>query len=110
MITSDPSVIAKAVDLGINYFDTARSYQHGNNERMVLFFADLDSNFDTNGNGSFEPGIDYTNSPATFGRRPGDIPLAIDWDGDGRQELAIFRPGGTWFIDLNHDGCLHPRG
>lgn len=35
MITSDPSVIAKAVDLGINYFDTARSYQHGNNERMV---------------------------------------------------------------------------
>ncbi len=35
MITSDPSVIAKAVDLGINYFDTARSYQQGNNERMV---------------------------------------------------------------------------
>jgi hypothetical protein len=35
MITSDPSVIAKAADLGINYFDTARSYQHGNNERMV---------------------------------------------------------------------------
>ena len=35
MITSDPSVIAKAVDLGVNYFDTARSYQHGNNERMV---------------------------------------------------------------------------
>jgi uncharacterized protein len=35
MITSDPSVITKAVDLGVNYFDTARSYQHGNNERMV---------------------------------------------------------------------------
>jgi aryl-alcohol dehydrogenase-like predicted oxidoreductase len=35
MITSDPSVISRAVDLGINYFDTARSYQHGNNERMV---------------------------------------------------------------------------
>ena len=35
MITSDPSVIERAVDLGINYFDTARSYQHGNNERMV---------------------------------------------------------------------------
>jgi hypothetical protein len=35
MITSDPSVIARAADLGINYFDTARSYQHGNNERMV---------------------------------------------------------------------------
>jgi uncharacterized protein len=35
MITSDPSVIQRAVDLGINYFDTARGYQHGNNERMV---------------------------------------------------------------------------
>jgi predicted aldo/keto reductase-like oxidoreductase len=35
MITSDPSVIERAVDLGINYFDTARGYQNGNNERMV---------------------------------------------------------------------------
>jgi len=35
MITSDPSVIERAADIGVNYFDTARSYQHGNNERMV---------------------------------------------------------------------------
>ncbi|MGC1423559.1 MAG: aldo/keto reductase [Terracidiphilus sp.] len=35
MITSDPSVIERAADIGINYFDTARGYQHGNNERMV---------------------------------------------------------------------------
>jgi predicted aldo/keto reductase-like oxidoreductase len=35
MITSDASVIEKAADLGINYFDTARGYQRGNNERMV---------------------------------------------------------------------------
>src|SRR5512139_83188 len=35
MITSDPSVITKAADLGITYFDTARGYQNGNNERMV---------------------------------------------------------------------------
>ena len=35
MITSDPSVITRAADLGINYFDTARGYQNGNNERMV---------------------------------------------------------------------------
>jgi len=35
MITSDPSVIERAADLGINYFDTARSYSRGNNERMV---------------------------------------------------------------------------
>jgi predicted aldo/keto reductase-like oxidoreductase len=35
MTTSDPSVIERAADLGINHFDTARVYQHGNNERMV---------------------------------------------------------------------------
>ncbi|MGB8258891.1 MAG: aldo/keto reductase [Terracidiphilus sp.] len=35
MITSDPSVITRAADLGVNLFDTARGYQHGNNERMV---------------------------------------------------------------------------
>jgi len=35
MITSDPSVIEKAADLGITYFDTARRYQGGNNEKMV---------------------------------------------------------------------------
>ena len=35
MITSDGSVIQRAADLGITYFDTARNYQGGNNERMV---------------------------------------------------------------------------
>jgi hypothetical protein len=35
MITSDPSVISRAVDMGINYFDTSRGYQGGQNERMV---------------------------------------------------------------------------
>jgi predicted aldo/keto reductase-like oxidoreductase len=35
MITSDASVIERAADMGINYFDTARGYQSGNNERMV---------------------------------------------------------------------------
>ncbi|RPJ53757.1 MAG: hypothetical protein EHM23_30325 [Acidobacteria bacterium] len=35
MITSDQSVIEKAADLGITYFDSARRYQGGNNEKMV---------------------------------------------------------------------------
>jgi len=35
MITSDSTVIARAVDMGINYFDTSRNYQNGQNERMV---------------------------------------------------------------------------
>ncbi|HXK06797.1 MAG TPA: aldo/keto reductase [Verrucomicrobiae bacterium] len=35
MITSDGSVVERAADLGITYFDTARGYMQGNNERMV---------------------------------------------------------------------------
>jgi uncharacterized protein len=35
MITSDATVIERALDMGINYFDTARVYARGNNERMV---------------------------------------------------------------------------
>ena len=35
MTNSDPSVIVRAADLGINHFDTARGYQNGNNERLV---------------------------------------------------------------------------
>jgi len=33
--TPDASVIERAADLGINYFDTAPVYQQGNNERLV---------------------------------------------------------------------------
>jgi hypothetical protein len=35
MTTSDASVIERAAESGINYFDTARVYQNGNNERML---------------------------------------------------------------------------
>jgi aryl-alcohol dehydrogenase-like predicted oxidoreductase len=35
MTTPDPAVIERAASLGINFFDTARVYQNGNNERMV---------------------------------------------------------------------------
>ena len=35
MITREASVLHRALDLGINYVDTARYYQNGNNEVMV---------------------------------------------------------------------------
>ncbi len=35
MLASDAIVLERAADIGINYFDTARIYQGGNNERMV---------------------------------------------------------------------------
>jgi uncharacterized protein len=34
-ITPDPNVIARAIDLGVNYFDTARGYGEGNSERIA---------------------------------------------------------------------------
>ncbi len=35
MTTSDPAVIRRGVDLGINYIDTARAYMRGENEKLV---------------------------------------------------------------------------
>ena len=35
MRLSDPSVLFPALDMGINYFDTAHVYQNGNNEKML---------------------------------------------------------------------------
>ena len=34
-ITPDPEVIARAIDLGVNYFDTARGYGAGESERIT---------------------------------------------------------------------------
>jgi hypothetical protein len=35
MITSDPDIVRAALDAGINYFDTARSYMGGRNEGVL---------------------------------------------------------------------------
>jgi len=39
-----------------------------------------------------------------FGK-PGDLPLAGDWNGDGRTEIGVFRPSNlTWYLDRDMDG------
>ena len=35
MRLTEPAVLFEALDMGINYFDTAHSYQNGNNEKML---------------------------------------------------------------------------
>jgi aryl-alcohol dehydrogenase-like predicted oxidoreductase len=35
MLTSDPAVVRAALDLGVNYFDTARAYLGGRNEEIL---------------------------------------------------------------------------
>ena len=36
---------------------------------------------------------------------PQDIPLLVDWDGDGKADLCIFRDG-TWYINTKRDGTV----
>jgi len=33
-----------------------------------------------------------------YGRLPGDQPVLGDWDGNGRDDLAVFRGAGTWYL------------
>jgi hypothetical protein len=36
-----------------------------------------------------------------------DLPVAGDWDGDGRTKIGVFRPStGQWFLDKNGNGRL----
>ena len=35
MRLKEPAVLHKAIDLGVNFFDTAHGYQNGNNEKML---------------------------------------------------------------------------
>lgn len=62
---------------------------------------------DSDHSGTFEEGKDLVLGP--FGKVPGDMPLAIDWDGDGRQELCIYRrtagrDSAIFYIDTNRSG------
>jgi len=57
---------------------------------------------DVNNNGTW----DGTPTDRTFswGKQPGDIPIAGDWNGDNITETGIFRPGGNWYLDMNNNG------
>jgi len=57
---------------------------------------------DINNNGTW----DSTPTDKTFswGKQPGDIPITGDWNHDGITETGIFRPGGTWYLDMNNNG------
>jgi hypothetical protein len=59
---------------------------------------------DMNGNGTWEgPAVDRT---LEYGAMI-DVPLIGDWNGDGTDGIAIFRPStGFWYFDYNLDGTV----
>jgi hypothetical protein len=59
---------------------------------------------DTNGNGTFEPGMDFD---FILGW-PGATPVTGDWNGDGRKKTGVFA-AGFWFLDYDGDGVFNPE-
>jgi hypothetical protein len=54
---------------------------------------------DRNGNFQWDGTGDSNDLLAAFGTT-GDVPVVRDWNGDGDQEIAVFRPStGQWLID-----------
>jgi subtilase family serine protease len=63
-----------------------------------LWLLDVDNNRQF----SSPPDVVYA-----YGGIPGDIPIAGDWNGDGRTKVGIYRPGGGLFIlDANGNGIV----
>lgn len=59
---------------------------------------------DTNGDFKFTTGVDQLFGP--FGIT-GDQPLVGDWNGDGKDEIGVFRPRNQkFYLDVNGDGLF----
>ena len=58
--------------------------------------------------------LDYDNSGASDERvrwgLSGDLPVAGDWDGDGKDEIGLYRPSSfMWYLDYDNSGASDER-
>jgi hypothetical protein len=75
-------------------------WARGIGHRMAVYRVVNGTGFwylDTNGNN----GWDSADTSAQFGGGT-DIPFSGDFDGDGDDEIGVFR-NGTWFVDMNNN-------
>ena len=105
--------LAVAIGIGAWFLLFKRTKQltmdwFGNGLRLPVEFKPGGTwSVDTNQSGKIDAG-DWTNSPLTFGREFGDVPLIVEWQ--GVEAMAIFRPSThILFIDTNHSGQFEPE-
>ncbi len=68
--------------------------QNHSESGLTMFFLDLD-----NSGGSADQSV-------AFGE-PDDLPVIGDWDGDGDDNIGLYRPGsttGVFYLDIDNDG------
>jgi parallel beta-helix repeat protein len=70
--------------------------QNHSESGLTMFFLDLD-----NSGGSADMSV-------AFGE-PDDLPVIGDWDGDGGDNIGLYRPGsttGVFYLDIDNDGGI----
>jgi hypothetical protein len=96
-----PGDIPISGDWAGNGFTSAGIYRSSNGSFLL----------DSNGDGVYEGGVDayYTNNLG-LGTETGAIPVAGDWNGDGRTKVGLYIPSyGWWYLDYNGDGVWRLR-
>ena len=85
---------------------------NGDGKAKVGVFRNGTWYLDYNGNGKWDDCSVDRCYVGSFGRT-GDLPIAGDWNGDGKAKVGVFR-NGTWYLDYNGngrwDGCQQDGG